>query len=242
LIFKVICAGLPGKHHRLKASRPMRYYPVSLDIEGKSCLVVGGGAVGTRKVETLVRCGAKVTVVSKAFTDELMSMATEAPITLAERAYAPSDMDGKFLVIVATDDQAFNTRVSEDAEKACKLCNVADYPKACNFILPSIVQRGDMTLSISTSGKSPAFAKWMRRKLEAEFGEEYGEFLSLMGLIRQKLLAEAHEPEAHKPLFEALISGGLLERVKAGDKDGADALLSEVLGEGYTCDTVGFLL
>ncbi|SCY86595.1 precorrin-2 dehydrogenase/sirohydrochlorin ferrochelatase family protein [Desulfoluna spongiiphila] len=220
----------------------MRYYPVSLDIMGKACLVVGGGAVGTRKVETLVRCGAHVTVVSKAFTDELKAMAQDAPITLEERAYDASDMDGKFLVIVATDDQAFNTRVSRDAEATCKLCNVADYPSACNFILPSIVQRGDMTLSISTSGKSPAFAKWMRRRLETEFGDEYGEFLELMGLVRKKLLAEAHEPEAHKPLFEALIAGGLLEMVKAGDKKGADAFLTEVLGEGYTCDTLGFSL
>ena len=220
----------------------MRYYPVSLDIDGKLCLVVGGGAVGTRKVETLVRCGAHVVVVSKAFTDELKAMAMKDPIILEERAYTPSDMDGKFLVIVATDDQVFNTQVSEDAEKACKLCNVADYPKACNFILPSIVQRGDMTLSISTSGKSPAFAKWMRRKLEAEFGEEYGQFLGLMGRIREKLLAEAHEPEVHKPLFEALIAGDLLLKVKAGDKEGADALLGEVLGEGYTCESLGFLL
>jgi len=209
---------------------------------GKACLVVGGGAVGTRKVETLVRCGAHVTVVSKAFTDELKTMAQSASIILEARAYDASDMDGKFLVIVATDDQAFNTRVSRDAERSCKLCNVADYPSACNFILPAIVQRGEMTLSISTSGKSPAFAKWMRRKLGDEFGEEYGAFLELMGRVREKLLAEAHEPEAHKPLFEALIAGGLLELVKAGDKAGADAFLFEVLGAGYTCDTLGFLL
>lgn len=220
----------------------MRYYPVSLDILNKRCLVVGGGAVGTRKVETLVRCGAHVTVVSRAFTDELRTMATKAPITLAERAYAPSDLGGAFLVIVATDDAAFNTRVSEDAAQAGVLCNVADYPRACNFILPSIVQRGDMTLSISTSGKSPAFAKWMRRKLESEFGEEYGEFLGLMGRIREKLLAEAHEPEAHKPLFEALIEAGLLARVKAGDREGIDALLAEILGEGYSCDALGVSL
>ncbi|WP_300675345.1 bifunctional precorrin-2 dehydrogenase/sirohydrochlorin ferrochelatase [Desulfoluna sp.] len=220
----------------------MRYYPVSLDIMGKACLVVGGGAVGTRKVETLVRCGAQVTVVSKAFTDELKTLAENAPITLTERAYTPADMEGKFLVIVATDDQVFNTQVSKDAETSCKLCNVADYPSACNFVLPSIVQRGDMTLSVSTSGKSPAFAKWMRRKLEVEYGDEYGAFLALMGRVREKLLAEAHEPEAHKPLFEALIAGGLLGKVAAGDKEGIDAFLAEVLGEGYTCDTLGFLL
>lgn len=220
----------------------MRYYPVSLDILGKDCLVVGGGAVGTRKVETLVRCGARVTVVSQAFTDELKAMAEEAPVTLVGRAYDPADLEGQFLVIVATDDQAFNTRVSRDAEHSRTLCNVADYPSACNFILPAIVERGDMTLSISTSGKSPAFAKWLRRKLGAEFGPEYGAFLELMGRVRQKLLAEAHEPEAHKPLFEALIQGGLLDKVKAGDKKGADAFLTEVLGEGYTCDTLGFSL
>ncbi|MCG8470562.1 MAG: bifunctional precorrin-2 dehydrogenase/sirohydrochlorin ferrochelatase [Desulfobacterales bacterium] len=220
----------------------MRYYPVSLDVKGRACLVVGGGAVGSRKVETLVKCGAEVTVVSKAFTDELLVMGEKGEITLVSRAYSPSDLDGKFLVIVATDDQAFNEGVSRDAEKACKLCNVADYPSACNFILPSIVQRGDMTLSISTSGKSPAFAKWMRRQLQEQFGSEYGEFLKLMGLIRQKLLAEAHEPEAHKPLFEALIAEGLLACVASGDEAGADALMTRVLGEGYTCGELAFTM
>ncbi len=218
----------------------MRYYPVNLDIKGKSCLVVGGGAVGTRKVKTLVSCGAHVTVVSHMFTDSLRHLAKTTTIDLEGRPYTPSDLDGKFLVIVATDDSAFNVRVSRDAEEVGILCNVADYPKACNFVLPAVVQRGDMTLSISTSGKSPAFAKWMRRKLESDFGEEYGEFLHLMGLVREKLLAESHEPEAHKPLFEALIMAGLLDTVKDGDMEGTDDRLMEVLGTGYTCDALGF--
>lgn len=220
----------------------MRYYPVSLDVKDRACLVVGGGAVGSRKVETLVKCGAEVTVVSRVFTDKLRAMEERGEVTLISRAYDPSDLDGIFLVIVATDDQAFNGMVSRDAEKAGKLCNVADYPSACNFILPSVIHRGDMTLSISTSGKSPAFAKWMRRTLSEQFGPEYGEFLNLMGLVRQKLLAEAHAPEAHKPLFEALIAGGLLDLVTAKDEAGADALLFEVLGEGYSCRDLAFAM
>ena len=217
----------------------MRYYPVSLDIEGKPCLVVGGGAVGTRKVKGLVRCGAHVTVVSPFFSEALTAMEGTESVSLKARAYQPSDVDGVFLAIVATDDLDLNRRVGEDAHRVHALCNVADAPAACDFVLPAIVERGDMTLSVSTSGKSPAFAKWMRRRLAEDFGEEYGVFLALMGRVREKMLAVSHDPDAHKPLFEALIASDLLALVASGERGEVDALLTRILGEGYTCDTLG---
>ena len=216
----------------------MRYYPVSLDIEGKPCLVVGGGAVGTRKVKGLVRCGAHVTVVSPFFSEALTVMAETESVMLKVRAYQPSDVEGVFLAIVATDDQDLNRRVGEDAHRAHALCNVVDAPDTCDFVLPATVARGDMTLSISTSGKSPAFAKWMRHRLAAEFGEEYGAFLALMGRVREKMLAVSHDPDAHKALFEALIASDLLALVKSGERGEIDTLLFRILGEGYTCDTL----
>lgn len=195
--------------------------------------MVGGGRVGARKVDTLLKCGAIVTVVSPEATSPLARLAEAGRIVLERREYRSSDVKGQFLVIGATDDERLNRQIHADAERLNLLCNIADRPEICNFILPAIVRRGDFMMAISTAGKSPAFAKHMRRRLEAQFGPEYGVLLDLMGAIRQKLLAEAHEPEAHKPLFERLIDGDLLELVKTGEKDRIDRLLEEVLGPGY---------
>jgi precorrin-2 dehydrogenase/sirohydrochlorin ferrochelatase len=211
----------------------MRYYPVNLDIRGRPCLVVGGGLVGARKVGILKKCGARVTVVSKAMVPALEKLAENEEIVLKQRPYRSEDVAGNFLVIGATDDESLNRKIHADAEKEHILCNIADRPQICNFTLPAIVQRGDFVLAISTAGKSPAFAKHVRRLLEAQFGPEYGELLNLMGAVRKKLLAEAHEPEAHKPLFEQLIAGGLLNLMKENRIDNIDKLLASVLGPGF---------
>ena len=211
----------------------MKYYPVNLDIKNRACLVVGGGSVGTRKVKALAECGATVTVVSPEISAKLDQMAAEGLIALEKRAYRTADLEDKFLVIGATDDEALNRRIHADAERLNTLCNIADRPEICNFILPAIVNRGDLVIAVSTSGKSPAYAKKLRKELENQFGGEYELFLHLMGAIRERLLSEEHAPEAHKPLFEKLITAGLLGLIKADRSDEIDALLLEVLGEGY---------
>ncbi len=211
----------------------MRYYPVNLDIQNRKCLVVGGGSVGTRKVMTLVECGAVVTVVSSDVAEELLELAEKKMIELKRRPYESSDIDGMFLVIGATDNEELNRQINKDAEHQNKLCNIADRPEACNFVLPSIVNRGNLVIAISTSGKSPAFAKKMRQDLEKEFGEEYDEFLQLMGAIRKKALSEKHEPEAHKHLFEQLINRGLVDMVRNHDEERINSLLLEIFGQGY---------
>ena len=211
----------------------MKYYPVHLDIKNRNCLIVGGGAVGTRKVKTLLECGARVTVVSPDPTPQLTRLASEGSITLKKRAYQSDDLTGMFLVIGATDDESLNRQISKDAGRAHTLCNIADRPEVCNFILPSIVCRGDLVITISTSGKSPALAKHLRQKLETQFGREYADFLLLMGAIRKKLLSQAHEPEAHKGLFNKLIDSNILNLIHEGKKDDINALLYNILGEGY---------
>jgi len=211
----------------------MRYYPVNLDIKGRRCLVVGAGRVGARKVDTLVQCGAAVTVVSPEVSPAVTQLAAKKVIALKQRPYRSSDVEGMFLIIGATDDETLNRQISSDAERCNQLCNIADRPEICNFILPAIVRRGDFVMAISTAGKSPAFAKHIRKRLETQFGPEYGILLDLMGAIRNKLLAEAHEPEVHKPLFERLIDGGLLALVKDQQIARIDQLLSKVLGPGY---------
>ncbi len=216
----------------------MRYYPVYLDIENQKCLVVGGGSVGTRKVMTLLSCGASITVVSPKVTDELLGLARKKAIALKRRSYQTPDLEGVILVIGATDDEQLNGLVSRDARHLNKLCNIVDRPEACNFIIPSVISRGDLVVAISTSGKSPAFSKKMRKELESQFGEEYAEFLQLMGAIRQKLLANGKEPEYYKPLFEKLVNSELVGMIKNKNKEGIDLLLKKTLGKGFEFDNL----
>ncbi len=211
----------------------MRYYPVCLDIKDRDCLVVGGGQVGTRKVRTLLACGARVTVISPEVTEELDQLGRQGRIRIALRDYRADDLASAFLVIGATDDSELNSRVHQDAEAARRLCNIADQPDLCNFVLPSIVTQGDLIIAISTSGRSPAFAKHLRQRLQGQFGPEYGRFLDLMGAIRRRLLASEHAPEAHKPLFEKLIQNNLLEMIGNDDRSGINTLLEAVLGPGF---------
>lgn len=212
----------------------MKYYPINLDIRNRNCLVVGAGQVGTRKVKGLIDCGAVVTVVSLQATQTVLRLAQDRQISLYQREYQSTDMQDRFLVIGATDDEALNRQIHADAQQQKVLCNIADRPAICNFILPAVVQRGDLIITASTSGQSPAFAKRLRKELQQSYGDEYARFLALMGAIREKLLQEAHEPEAHKPLFEALIDGGLIAAVKREDVDAIDKLLHTILGSDYS--------
>jgi len=211
----------------------MRYYPVYLDIQNRKCLVVGGGSVGTRKVMTLMDCGASVTVVSPDFTTQLFQLADTRAIKLKKRPYRSSDLDGIFLVIGATNNEELNRQISEDAQRLNKLCNIVDRPEACNFILPSFINRGDLIIAVSTSGKSPALAKKLRKDLENKFGQEYAEFLRLMGVIRQRLLSKNRDSKTHKYLFEQLISRGLIEMIKNQNEEEINSLLFEILGNGF---------
>ena len=114
----------------------MRYYPIHLDIQNRNCLVVGGGGVGTRKVITLLNCGAKVIVVSPEISEQLRNLAASPSLTLKQRPYQSDDLAGMFLVIGATDNETLNRQISRDAEDRNTLCNIADRPEICNFILP----------------------------------------------------------------------------------------------------------
>lgn len=199
-------------------------------------MVVGGGAVGTRKVRTLLDCGAAVTVVSPEITHPLSVLAAEKHISLKQRSYRASDLEGVFLVIGATDNRDLNRVIHEDAQKLGKLCNIADQPDLCNFILPSVIEQGDLIIAISTSGKSPAFARRLRKQLEAQFGPEYAVFLQLLGSVRKTLLKQTHDPERHRRIFESLIDRGLLQCIRNNDKARIDDMLQPIIGSEHGYD------
>jgi precorrin-2 dehydrogenase/sirohydrochlorin ferrochelatase len=134
----------------------------------------------------------------------------------------------------ATGDEEVNRRISEDASGRGILCNIADCPGGCTFVLPAVVSQGDLVIAISTSNKSPAVAKRIRQALEKEFGPEYATLLKVMGAIRERLLAQAKSPESHKQKFERLLDEGLLEMIREERTQEVSQLLQDALGEGYT--------
>jgi len=209
----------------------MKYYPINLDINNKNCLVVGGGNVGLRKVNTLLECGAVVKLVSLQLNEDLKQLESENIITVFNRNYISSDLDDIFLVICATDDEELNTRIANEANSRNILCNIVDRPLLCNFILPAIIQRGDLVISISTSGASPGFSKKLKEKLEKEFGDEYRIFLKIMREIRKKVLNQQKDHNENKKIFEKLIDSDIVSMIKYQRFDKADSILQKIVGE-----------
>jgi precorrin-2 dehydrogenase/sirohydrochlorin ferrochelatase len=163
------------------------YFPAFLNIRRKKCLVVGGGGVSLRKVNTLVSCGADVTVISSRVHQDLMQLAKKKIIRVIRRDYEPGDLEGAFVVVAATDDKKMNRNIAEDAKKIQALVNVVDDPGPSDFIVPSVLRRGDLIFAISTGGRSPALSRKLRTRLEKTFGEEYGPLVTLVGEIRSSL-------------------------------------------------------
>ena len=213
----------------------MMYYPISVTIEDRPCLVVGGGDVGTRKARGLITCKAQVTVVSPEGTEGLIELAADGRLQWHRRRYQEPDVSGMFLVFGATDDDSLNRQVAEDAGKHGALCNVADRPDLCDFILPSVIRQGDLSVAISTAGKSPALAKHLRQELSSLFGPEYATLLCLMGGIRARLLKD-HDPAAHRQIFHTLLERGILDCLRTDDIAAIDGLMLDTIGPGYHFD------
>ncbi len=211
----------------------MLYYPINLNIRDKRCLVVGGGKVAERKVETLLSGGAKVTVISPEITSDLRDLLEAKRIIYEARDYRRGDLQGVFLVIACTDDPAVNAAVSSEAEERSTLCNVVDKPDLCNFTVPSMVVRGDLLITISTGGKSPALAKKLRRELEEAYGREYAGFLRIMGAVRPRVLAQGRTQPENEAIFNRLVYSELLDWIRDGDRERIDRFLQEVLGPEF---------
>jgi len=207
----------------------MRYYPIFLDIKDKPCVVIGGGNVAERKVISLLDAGARVVVISPALTPALKKLVREKIINYCPKPYEDGDLKGFFLAYSATDNSSVNRKVFNEAKREGILLNVVDVPKLCNFIVPSVVDRGDLLIAISTSGKSPALAKKIRKHLEREFGEEYAVFLDIMGKVREKVLTRSKESDTNKRIFEKLVNSPLLEWIRKGEKEKVDRFLKEAL-------------
>ena len=187
-------------------------YPVNLVLDGRRCLVVGGGKIALRKVEGLLSCGARVRVVAPHITPELRML---TDVMFDERPWRPDDLAGVWLVIAATDDPAVNGAVFQAGERAGIWVNGADDPANCSFTLPSVVRRGDLQIAVSTSGRSPALASWLRRRLEGEIGPEYADLLEILATERDGLKAAGVSTEGLD--WRSALDSDMLDLIRTGD-------------------------
>jgi precorrin-2 dehydrogenase/sirohydrochlorin ferrochelatase len=220
----------------------MKTYPIFAIIEDKPCLVVGGGAVGERKVADLMAAGARVTVVSPALTPELAALAERGEIRYLPEDFTEAQVEGMALVMAATDDPDVNARVSAAAQARAIWVNVADEPQHCTFIVPAQVRRGELTVAISTGGASPALASQLRQELQQHFGPEYGPYLDLLQRLRTRLLTERRAHPDNGPLFQRLVQSPLKEAVAQGDRARILKLLHEVMGSVLSPPVLGELV
>ncbi len=215
----------------------MSFYPICLDLEAKPCVVVGGGRVAERKVLGLLSCSAQVSVISPALTEVLQLQHAEGNIQWIDREYRQGDLAQAFLVIAATDDEETQKQVYEEAAGNNLLLNVADVPHRCNFILPATVRQGDLTISVSTAGKSPALAGKLRMELEKRFGPEYGILVDIMGTLRPEILASGLPHQENEQLFKQLLHDDMEEWIKNKNLDSIEkhfcAVLKDRIGDDW---------
>lgn len=205
------------------------YYPVYLNIENERCYVIGGGEVAERKVKSLLQRGARVIIISPDVTDELSNLVAGQKITHIKDSFQEKYLEEARLVIGATNDSKVNTEIYHAAQKKNILVNIVDSPAFCDFIVPSVVERGDLMIAISTSGKSPALAKKIRKEMEERYGKEYAEFLSIMGEVREKLLLTVKDQKKREKIFDNLVNSDIMSLLKEGKKEKIDSLLNEFL-------------
>jgi siroheme synthase-like protein len=212
------------------------YYPVFLDLNGRAALVVGAGDVARGKIEALRRAGAKVTVVAPRVTDAVQRLAESGEITLVARPCRCEDVRGFHIVIAATEDTQVNRRVAADARLAGVLVNVVDDPRESSFIAPAVLERGNLQIAVSTSGASPAFAVFLRDRLAAEIGPEYGLALEILARVRSRLREEQRSIADRRRILRGLAEGGLVDRVRAKDRVAVEELLRSLAGEASALD------
>ncbi len=208
----------------------MKTYPIFALIADRPCLVVGGGAVGERKVQDLRTAGARVSVVSPTLTPLLAELAATGKIRHLGAEFTDDHLSGMTLVLAATDDPEVNARVSAAAQACGIWVNVADAPELCTFIVPAQVRRGDLTLAISTGGASPALARQLRLELQQHIGPEYGPYLTLLQLVRTRVLLERRAHPDNPRLFHRLVASPLREAVARGDRPRMVQILHDTLG------------
>ncbi|PYQ59831.1 MAG: siroheme synthase [Acidobacteria bacterium] len=207
------------------------YYPIFLDVEDHDVVIVGGGAVCTRKAETMMRYGANVTVVAPDVTEEIAGWAESGKINLRRKEYEDGDLDGASIVIASTDDECVNGRVARDCRRRKIPVNVVDVTHLCEFIVPAIVDKGSVHLAISTGGKSPALARTLKEDLQKLVGPEYSELNDLLGSLRPSAKKALPTDADRKRFFDGILARGVLQMLRDGKRDEAHETIARACEE-----------
>ena len=192
------------------------YYPIYLDIEDRHVVIIGGGNVCARKAETMMKYGARVTIVSPEFTDEIEQWVKDGALSVRRKPYEESDLAGASIVIASTDDPCVNARVARDCRRRKIPVNVVDVTHLCEFIVPAIVESGSIQIAVSTGGKSPALARTLKEDLQRFVGPEYDEINQLLGTLRNGAKKILPTDIDRKRFFDAIIAAGVLEMLRSG--------------------------
>jgi len=205
-------------------------YPVSLDIAGRLCVVVGGGKVTTRKVRAILAAGGRVRIISPDLTPRLDALVARGSVEWLQKRFAAEDLAGAFLVFAATNQPSVQAEVVTAARARNLLVNVADGPELCDFQIPAVLRRGDLSISVDTNGKTPAVAALVRRRLEEVIGEEYGLLTALVAAIRDDVLALAANDTEKKILFQKILGDDILLWLRERQWHKVQAHLERMIG------------
>lgn len=200
------------------------YYPIYVELQNKPVLIVGGGIVAFRKVKTLLDHGTIVRIVSPKLLPELKDLVDFVRCFWDEKEYSPGDIQDAILVFSCTEKEEVNAEVSKNANEAYRLINVVDDPEKCTFIVPSILERGDLNIAVSTSGSSPIVARQIRADLEKQYGDEMKEYLALLKSWRKPVKSQL-TPQQKEIFWAKATNGEVLELIKKGKLDGAKGVI-----------------
>lgn len=217
----------------------MAYYPIFLRLGGERCVVIGGGDVAERKVDSLLAAGARVTVVAPSLTPALAERLARGEITHAHRAYREGDLDGARLAYAATGDETLHAELAGAAAAAGVLLNVADRPPWCGFIVPAVLRRGELTVAVSTGGGSPALAGRVRDDIARHLGPEYERALEVLARLRERLQAQDLPGAERQRILRDLVASELLECLRQPDRAAVDRLLATHAGAHVSLASLG---
>jgi len=206
-----------------------KYYPVMLNIENKECVIIGGGDIAYRKILELIEYGASIKLVSPSINEDIKSLVDNKSINYIDDKYDKAYVENAYIVVASTNDSRVNNQIFVDCTDKKILVNVVDDPKNCSFIVPSKIRRGDLTISISTNGKSPTLSRSIREELEKKYDEHYETFLNILGDARQEVMVKVKDYSKKKEIFNAIMKEDYLTKLKLFGEDVVREEINEYL-------------
>ncbi|MBW6521217.1 MAG: bifunctional precorrin-2 dehydrogenase/sirohydrochlorin ferrochelatase [Desulfoarculaceae bacterium] len=216
----------------------MALYPINLNISGQLCVIIGGGVVATRKINSLLCCDARVRVISPEISSAIQQLADQNELEWTPRAYIPGDLQGARLAFALTDRPEVQSRIAIEAKEHGIPINIGDNPAACTFQTAATIRRGDLLISVSTGGSSPALAGAIRKELELHYGPEYGELVKLLGEVRTHTRGQSSSQEQQKLLVTKILQADVLSLLRSQDWQQLKAQLSEILPQDMNVNDI----